>query len=425
MKNQILFIVFAFSILTSSSQTWQTQVYDMSNTFMKSNDVRSIDYNDSLIYFHTIRYYATFSYHFEIYNNKNQAFDSITSFSSNPFRSFYLKFNKGNDTLFFVSWDEINYFDQNSWKIYKGWPASELISNYNSRFDNNFNFILCSIFPNHLSFINPMSQFGRIAIPSSLTQSTPTLIEAIEIDSSGNYWTANCLDSGVFRYDKSNNSWTKYNQGYKTTHITKDKRGNLWFNNTTNAGVLKYDGTFWTSFDTINSCLDKRFYQPHIETFDNNLWIVDNDTITGELIIAKIQPDNFCIVFDSLGIIAEPRQFVIDSTETLWIATDKGVITFRDTGIYVNSIQAHNPKINNIMVYPNPTSDFITIDFGEIQKSEFEIEIYNITGQRVKSIKFKGKSLAEVNVKDLSQGLYIGKIFNSNSFVQTFKFVVE
>ncbi len=300
--------------------------------------------------------------------------------------------------------------------------GNALLRNYNSRFASSNSFVTCYLLGSFVLQIQYPNKVSSIPYPAS----TPylTYLVAVEVDSNDFIWSANSLDSAIFRFDKTNNVWTKFNQGYKTTHITKDKRENLWFNNTTNAGVLKYDGSSWTSFDTINSCLDKRFYQPHIETFENNLWIVDNDTITGELIIAKIQPDNFCKVYDSLGIIAEPRQFVIDSTEKLWIATDKGVITFRDTGVYVNSIKKHFPKSKQVKVYPNPASSFITIDFAETQSKDYIIEIYSITGQKIKNIKTKSPSTT-IDLKGFNSGLYIGKVILDSGETKSFRFVIE
>ncbi len=82
-------------------------------------------------------------------------------------------------------------------------------------------------------------------------------------------------------------------------------------------------------------------------------------------------------------------------------------------------------KKTDLIIYPNPASDEITIDFGKVLEQDVFVEIYNITGQKVKRQKFKGKSLIQIEAKDLVHGLYLGKVIFYNGEVANFKFVVE
>ena len=78
-----------------------------------------------------------------------------------------------------------------------------------------------------------------------------------------------------------------------------------------------------------------------------------------------------------------------------------------------------------LVIYPNPASDYITIEFSEALLQSGFIEIYNVTGIKVKRQKYKGKSSLEIDIRDFVSGLYLGKVIISNSETRSFKFVVE
>jgi len=68
-----------------------------------------------------------------------------------------------------------------------------------------------------------------------------------------------------------------------------------------------------------------------------------------------------------------------------------------------------NKALAGINIYPNPTSDFVTLEFGNSGYSNLEITIYNAGGQLIKTIKTKGNSYV-LNVSTLKQGIYMAVI---------------
>ena len=62
-------------------------------------------------------------------------------------------------------------------------------------------------------------------------------------------------------------------------------------------------------------------------------------------------------------------------------------------------------------VYPNPTTDIITISMTE--KTPFAFEIFDIAGKMVKSGQMEGN--ISVNVSSLKNGFYAVRVFNSNT----------
>ena len=67
---------------------------------------------------------------------------------------------------------------------------------------------------------------------------------------------------------------------------------------------------------------------------------------------------------------------------------------------------------NYVFVYPNPANDVLHINITQFTPKNLTCEIYNTTGQLVKTI----KQLAfqnTFNLSDLANGMYVVKVYNS------------
>ncbi|MFH2094429.1 MAG: T9SS type A sorting domain-containing protein, partial [Bacteroidota bacterium] len=84
--------------------------------------------------------------------------------------------------------------------------------------------------------------------------------------------------------------------------------------------------------------------------------------------------------------------------------------TFPSDCDVINSIHSPEPEHGNLIVYPNPATDKISI--SGIPKAEpVTIEIFDVTGQLVKT----SSRHVNISVKELEKGLYIIKMYNSDS----------
>lgn len=90
-------------------------------------------------------------------------------------------------------------------------------------------------------------------------------------------------------------------------------------------------------------------------------------------------------------------------TSTAGCATFAGVGEIKDLGNYVN-------------VYPNPASDLVKITLNNLGYSDFNYEMFNATGQRVKTGKIN-YLITEVNTADLSAGIYFLKVYNTSNTI--------
>ncbi len=66
-----------------------------------------------------------------------------------------------------------------------------------------------------------------------------------------------------------------------------------------------------------------------------------------------------------------------------------------------NSVLGFNDLEFNVSVYPNPTSDFLNLDYQTTQIES--IEIYTMTGRKV----FEASQVSQINVQDYQAGAYI------------------
>lgn len=89
-------------------------------------------------------------------------------------------------------------------------------------------------------------------------------------------------------------------------------------------------------------------------------------------------------------------------TDTITGCTAETIICVDDlTDVPVKN----NP--GDINIYPNPVSNFVSIDFGFKEKQEFEIQLYDISGKIV-GVWYKNKDLRyyQIDLSSYSQGIY-------------------
>ena len=87
------------------------------------------------------------------------------------------------------------------------------------------------------------------------------------------------------------------------------------------------------------------------------------------------------------------------TTSTAGCNNYAGVNEIEDFGKYVN-------------LYPNPASNTVKLSLNNLAHSDFSYEIYNSNGQLI-SASAINYLYSEINISDLSSGLYFVKVFNN------------
>lgn len=183
---------------------------------------------------------------------------------------------------------------------------------------------------------------------------------------------------------------------------------------------------------TIN---DYCFAVKNIDTIIYSYRVTDN-TFTNQLGIA-IDNININNLFFN-------ERYVYNEFEPTEMKGVSGLIYTEDGGIILNIVTSNNPFASSnvyllkfypngrlslasvepdktaIILYPNPTTDFINIVSSDEIK---EITIYNTLSQNVYFKKHKGKDI-ELNVSNFSKGNYIADIKTEKGNIRK-KFIVE
>ncbi|NOX47520.1 MAG: T9SS type A sorting domain-containing protein [Chlorobi bacterium] len=80
-------------------------------------------------------------------------------------------------------------------------------------------------------------------------------------------------------------------------------------------------------------------------------------------------------------------------------------------------------KNTEFLIYPNPASYELFVQFEDIQKNTF-IEIYDLYGKMVKQIKVANSELSKINISNLEQGIYVLRVKSLSGMISR-KFLVK
>lgn len=101
---------------------------------------------------------------------------------------------------------------------------------------------------------------------------------------------------------------------------------------------------------------------------------------------------------------------------------------YTDTcGHIVAGVDEHTHNAANLIIYPNPSSNQITIEFNSDKTHSSSLAITSILGQTVKTIPTDfspGKNKIEIDISQLSKGLYFVQLQNSSELFSG-KFIKE
>lgn len=201
-------------------------------------------------------------------------------------------------------------------------------------------------------------------------------------DSIGNVWVICSRHAQIggyeFRLAKYNGStWSVVEipdlWSFYITCMYEDETGNIWFG-TNYHGLRKLSGTVWTSYSGVDSFLNNESIKELVADSNGKIWILSYINLT---------------VFDYPASVAKEN-----SNET--------------------------PQISfSLSNYPNPFRTATTIKYTLPDTGKVRIEVYNIKGQRVKTLinEVKENGLNEIvwdgtdkNGKPVSSGIYSCKL---------------
>ena len=76
----------------------------------------------------------------------------------------------------------------------------------------------------------------------------------------------------------------------------------------------------------------------------------------------------------------------------------------------------------SVSAYPNPTTDYLTLEVKEFELANLSFQLYNITGKLLQSKKITGNQTSIV-MSNLAPAMYFVKVIQDNKEVKTFKVI--
>jgi|GEM_PF-4365298 len=196
-----------------------------------------------------------------------------------------------------------------------------------------------------------------------------------------------------------------------------------------------------------NTGTDTAFTVRILDTLDQNLQVPSFEvlsashpytyTITGMGIVeftfnAISLPDSNTNEMNSHGFIKyriQPKKSlaagtVIYNTANIYFDFNAPVITnTTSTPIIINvPVYDVNNSNNHLIIYPNPSSDFVNIKNDS--RDDLVMKIFNISGQLVYQTLLQGQMNSRISLTSFKKGLFIFNVIGKNSF-QTGKLIIE
>jgi len=187
-----------------------------------------------------------------------------------------------------------------------------------------------------------------------------------KLDTISNTWTESI--------DLNNLPWTSL-----TSLMTFEGENKLWFNTAEynevdgwmDTGIAVYDGSDWSHYSTSNSELP-------------------SDTV---------------------------YQIAVDPNGTKWIGTNNGLVAFNENGLL--STSDYSELMNDIVLYPNPANDFITLNMP-VGLHNATVNIFDIQGKKIKTYSINNNR-NRLDVSAFPSGIYFVNIqANENHFTKKF-----
>jgi len=116
---------------------------------------------------------------------------------------------------------------------------------------------------------------------------------------------------------------------------------------------------------------------------------------------------------------------VIPNSASIYFDSNPAIVTNTFNTLFVAALANENFNSQNFLLFPNPATSFVTIKLGNTGETIGKISITDILGKTIKEIKTSAVNEMNVDVSDVSKGIYLVEITTENGLKQNKKLVIE
>ncbi|MBL7914798.1 MAG: T9SS type A sorting domain-containing protein [Bacteroidia bacterium] len=151
------------------------------------------------------------------------------------------------------------------------------------------------------------------------------------------------------------------------------------------------------------------YHASRLEFVMNNILLPDsniNEPLSHGFVRYRIKPKTTVAVGDS-----------IQSFASIYFDFNTPVITNTAVTKIIQPTGVQEIPQGNISIFPNPTTNKVTIRLTETAEKITSANVFNIYGQEVKAFRISPTHTTEIDISDLSQGIYFIRLNNSNQLI--------
>jgi hypothetical protein len=110
--------------------------------------------------------------------------------------------------------------------------------------------------------------------------------------------------------------------------------------------------------------------------------------------------------------------YYLSNGETIWLL---GFAFISYTEVGINEVTKNETE--NVIIYPNPASEIINIEFKKSLTDKSEIQLFDISGKLFFKQEIINKDRIEIDISHLNSGVYIIEINSENGFSERHKLI--
>lgn len=203
--------------------------------------------------------------------------------------------------------------------------------------------------------------------------------------------------------------------GCTNVHVSRSGSGGTPFNGSTGANLAmekQYNAT--TSNSVTNGDVDITFYftENEIAGWESAVSAAGGSFTRSDLFINRTTAN------DTESIAATLGTYQDGVTLTGNFSKVEGLFSF----VPEAALSINENDLLNFSIYPNPTQDFINI---ESRVNFDKVEVYSLTGKKLNVVNFDNQRVGQVDISNLSSGIYFIKIHTNENQVTTRKIMKQ